>query len=205
MRCCPAHDLLDGKVCHQAVAQLMDELMEARFRIEHGGLLVEELQHIPLQLGVARAELTEHRHELLLHDVRRFLQIDEVHGLGQPCEEERQCALGLLLLVLLEHCFDGPGRLRALSAHAQIRRDALEEVLVATALLQPAPDAHEELLRLHRAQVRADAPRKLSGLLLVVLLEQEAARIVVEMMRDLRARVCLAEPLHEHRHEVQAL
>ena len=50
VRCCPAHDLLDGKVCHQAVAQLMDELMEPRFRVEHGGLLVEELQHIPLQL-----------------------------------------------------------------------------------------------------------------------------------------------------------
>ena len=158
-----------------------------------------------MQLGVARAELAEHRHELLLHDVRRFLQIDEVHGLGQPCEEERQRALSLLLLVLLEHRFDGPGRLRALSAHAQVGGDVLEEVLVATALLQPAPDAHEELLRLHRAQVRADAPRKLSGLLLAVLLEQEAARIVVEMMRDLRARVCLAEPLHEHRHEVQAL
>ena len=204
--CCrPPHDLLDWQVGHEAVAQLVHELMELRLGVEHGRLLVEELQHILLQLRVARAELLEHRHELLLHDVGRIFEVDEVHGLSQPRQEERQRALGLLLLVLLEHRLDGLGRLRPLSPHVQISRDALEEVLVAPALLQPVADICEEILRLHRAQVSADAPRKLRRPLLAVLLQKETARVVVEMVRDLGPRVGLAEPLHEHRHEVQAL
>ena len=50
VRCGPPHDLLDWQIGHEAVAQLVHELMELRLGIEHGRLLVEELQHILLQL-----------------------------------------------------------------------------------------------------------------------------------------------------------
>ena len=204
MRCSPVHDFLNRQFCHEIIAQFMHKLMEFRFGIEERCLFIKECEHILLQFGVSGTKLRQHRHELLLHEFGCIFQIDKIHGLSQSCQEECQRTLRLFPLILLQQSLNGSCRSWLHGLLPEIGCDFCQELLVPAARLKPLPDMGKEFFRFHRAQMCADALSKFRGFLLAVLAEQEAPRIMVKMMRYLRPCIRLAEPFHEHRHQVKA-
>ena len=99
-----ARDGFDRQLARDAVLELVRHEVEIHVAVQHGRLLVKQREHVFLERRAGFCELIRHGEQLPLHDVCRFIEIDDVRRLREHRQELAEgIPFRLRFLITLEH------------------------------------------------------------------------------------------------------